>query len=127
MHALAISYTVDFGPKVLSEWLLQECPHMRWHPFLDAKQRELRIADAARALLGFLQLTMEDHLEDMDPGSLGRSYLPKYAAAAIWEHAEHGIRSIAPCVGCANTEHRMLRCPNGTQACLGTTGHPSRT
>ena len=33
--------------------------------------------------LGFLQLTMEDHLEDMDPGTQGKTYLPKYAAQAI--------------------------------------------
>ena len=91
---------------------------MNWPQFYDETQQGQRTADVARAMLGFLQLTMENHLEDTDPRMPSGTYLPKYAAQAIWEHAEQGIRLLAPCVGCTMSDSRRLRCPNRSQFCL---------
>ena len=113
LNYVAVQFTADFPDHVLEAWLMMECPQFPWASFQD-DTRGLA-ANTARALLGFMQITLEDHLT---PRMGPMTYIPKPQASALWEHMEAGIRSIAPCIVCALRGDTQLHCSPMEPACL---------
>ena len=119
MNYVAIQFTAGLSDKVLDLWLVAECPQFPWARFQDLTTEDLT-AKVARALLGLVQLTLEDHLT---PRVGPMTYIPKAQAIALWEYMEAGIRAIAPCMICALMGDTHMQCYGADLACL----NPSAT
>ena len=72
----------------------------------------------AKAILRFLQLTVEGHLGPTSHGT----FIPKALASAIWEHAETNIRSMLPCMACTMRRRSQLLCPTYGPYCIAVNG-----
>ena len=110
MEYVAIQFTTGLPDKVLDLWLVAECPQYPWARFQDLTTEDLT-AQVARALLGLVQLILEDHLT---PRMGPMTYIPKAQAIALWEYMETGIRTIVPCMICAlmGETHYPCNCEN---------------
>ena len=115
--APGFSFTLDFGTHLLSKWIDKESPTLEWNNAIPPLERRRASADVGRAILGLLQLTLEGHIVCKDPSKSGQ-YVPKYAASAIWEYAERGIRHLGPRIGCLGANRRRSMCPNLDMTCL---------
>ena len=122
---IGIQFTADFCPAILTAWLAEETADLRW-PILGGLERQTELmAQVTKAIMGFLQLTLEDHLSPtFGPGT----YIPKSVASAMWEYMETAIRIISPCPGCAMIGRNRGQCPTALPGCTqGGTGSESRS
>ena len=78
-HAPGVLYTVDCGAQVFIQLSIDGMPG---YPMATAHEHIRAAADVVKALLGLMQLTLEDHLICVDPVTWP-NYIPKHAAAAM--------------------------------------------
>ena len=112
---IGIQFTADFCPAILTAWLAEETETLRW-PILGGLEHQTELmARVAKAIMGFLRLTLEDHLSPtFGPGT----YIPKSVASAMWEHIETAIRLISPCPGCVMMGRHRGQCPTALPGCV---------
>ena len=112
-NEVAIQVTTDCAPLLLEAWLGLECHPMAWAHDKNAGAHPERTL-VAKAILRFLQLTVEGHLGPEGGGT----YIPKALAIAIWEHSDAHIRSALPCIGCASMGRSAACCPTASTGCI---------
>ena len=108
-HTPGIGFVLDYGVPILSAWLKLQRPALRWRFHLEEQAQPYATALIVKAMLGILQLTVE---QVQFPMRASLEYLKDTCALAIWEDMERSIRDFAPGMACAPLHPSMpIRLP----------------